>query len=1075
MHYVPDSFREFLPADNTSHRESSIHYRSAPLYLLTGLVLALIGIDLLLGFAPPPGWESRTIAGYRFAMWAAMIGGSRLLYHTLDDLWDGKIGAGLALVIALAAAILLGEYLTAALVVAITLLGECLEGYTIDRAHAAIRQSLMKRPSTALVIRNGSEIEVAAGDVVVGETVVVRPGAMIPVDGTVIEGSSGVDESSLNGEPLPIAKTEGTTVFAGTVNQLGLLKVSATSTGEDTTSARIAEFTRQAAAERTLTMRTADRWAQLFLPILLLAALLTLVGWRIATGEWSRGFEPALAVLVVSCPCALVLATPTAAMAALAWTTKHGVVPRGTSVLERLAAVDTFAFDKTGTLTESRFVVDQIRPSESHNETELLTLAAAVEQHCEHPLAQAVCETVSHRGLPVPEVRNVQIRPGFGISAETVTDGRRVLIGSEAFLRSHDVAIDGDSEFNTTAFGVAVDGDFVGWITLTSWERGSARETLAELRSLGMTELALLTGDHAGAANLLAGRLGHFGEVHAGLQPEEKARWIEERQATGRRVAMVGDGLNDAPALAVASVGIAVGNPRSELVGQAGDLLLIGNPLRPLPGLVRLSRAMVANIRQNILVFAFGLNILGVLLSATGWLDPVAAAVLHEVGSLAVMLNAMRLLWFEPAPTSRLARWTSRFSEFSEAVAKCLSPTRITFWFLDRAALLTRLAIAAIAIVWLCWNVVQIGSDESAFVTRFGKVETNLSAGLYWRWPPPLENVYRARVDEVHQLAIGFRHLDDDPNEPQANTATAESTVEWISEHHSDRIRPEATESLILTGDEVPVEVAAEVHYRIRDLRQFAFGMSDPTQLLRSMAETEIRHLAAGMSLDEILTTARSRLEDDCRDRIELRFQLADLGLSIVAVRLLDVHPPKSVVEAYRDVADAMENREQLINQALEYESQKLLSAAGETALNRLHAGLSDGARAIDPEAWQAVTESLTVGESESDTEPEIELAGQAAKQILEAQAAAIHSRSQADGEADRFRSLLQTYRQHPEETQFEIYWQTIDENLSDREMTILDPAVKGRRRMWIGSEPPLTLPRQIPTDEIPVQVESDQ
>ena len=1075
MHYVPDSFREFLPADTTLQRERSIHYRSAPLYLLTGLVLALIGMDLLLGFAPPPGWESRTIAGYRFAMWAAMIGGSRLLYHTLDDLWDGKVGAGVALVIALAAAILLGEYLTAALVVAITLLGECLEGYTIDRAHAAIRQSLMRLPSTALVIRNGSEIEVAAGDVVVGETVVVRPGAMIPVDGTVLEGSSGVDESSLNGEPLPIAKTEGSRVFAGTVNQLGLLKVTAQSTGEETTSARIAEFTRQAAAERTPTMRTADRWAQLFLPILLFAALITLIGWRLATGEWSRGFEPALAVLVVSCPCALVLATPTAAMAALAWTTKHGVVPRGTSVLERLATVDTFAFDKTGTLTELRFVVDQICPTESHSESELLTFAAAVEQHCEHPLAHAVCEVVKDRRLSVPQVRNVQIRPGFGVSAETVTEGRRVLVGSVAFLRTHDVPIDSDSDFNQTAFGVAVDGDFFGWITLTSWERGSARETLAELRSLGISELALLTGDHVGAANLLADRVGRFDEIHANLQPEEKARWIDDRQTSGRRVAMVGDGINDTPALAVASVGIAVGNARSELVGQASDLLLIGNPLRPLPGLVRLSRAMVANIRQNILVFAFGLNILGVLLSATGWLDPVAAAILHEVGSLAVMLSAMRLLWFEPAPTSRLARWTTRLSEMSETIAKGLSPTRITFWFMDRAALLARLAIAVIAIVWLGWNIVRIGSDESAFVTRFGRIESNLSAGIHWRWPPPLEIVYRARVDEVHQLAIGFRHLDDEPNESQASDETNQPTVEWISEHHTDRIRPETTESLILTGDEVPVEVAAEVHYQIHDLRKFALGVSGPTKLLRSMAETEIRHIAAGLSLDEILTTARRQLEDHCRHRIQQRFQQGDIGISVVAVRLLDVHPPKSVVAAYRDVADAMENREQLINQALEYESRKLLNVAGETALNRLQAGLSDGAQAIDPEAWQAVAESLTVDANEPESRSNLELAGQAAKQILEAQAAAIHSRSQAEGEADRFRSLLQTYRQHPEETRFEIYWQTIDENLADREMTILDPAVRGRRRVWIGSDTPLTLPGRIPTDETPTPIQSDR
>ncbi|WP_166819848.1 cation-translocating P-type ATPase family protein [Thalassoroseus pseudoceratinae] len=1074
MHYVPDSFREFLPTDSDSKRERSIHYRSAPLYLLTGIVLALIGFDLLFGVAPPPGWETQTVFGFRLAMWAALVGGSRLLYHTLDDLWEGKVGAGLALVIALASAILLGEYITAALVVAITLLGECLEGYTIDRAQAAIRESLMTCPATALVVRNGQEIEVSASEVATEDTVVVRPGDVIPVDGHVTDGSSEVDESSLSGESLPVAKTEGARVFAGTINQLGLLKVSAERTGEETTSARIAQFTREAAAERTATMRTADRWAQLFLPILLLAAVLTLIGWRLASGEWSRGFEPALAVLVVSCPCALVLATPTAAMAALAWTSKHGVVPRGTSVLERLAEVDTFAFDKTGTLTESRFAIARVESSEKFDETDVLTFAAALEQHCEHPLADAVCDVVRERGLIIPEVQSVRIHPGFGVTGETVTDGRQIVVGSEAFLRSRDVAITEGNQSDETIFGVAVDGDFYGWITLTSRERNSARQTLTELRALGVTEMVLLTGDHQKAADSLASHLGRFDEVHSGLQPEDKARWIANRQSDGRHVAMVGDGINDAPALAVASVGISVGNTRNELVRQAGDLLLLGDPLRPLSGLVRLSRAMVANIRQNILVFAFGLNILGVLLSATGWLDPVAAAILHEIGSLAVMLNAMRLLWFEPAPTSSLARWTTRLGQAADSVAQFLSPTRITFWFLDRASLLTRLAMAAVAMVWLSWNIVQIRSDESAFVTRFGRVEQQLAAGLYWRWPPPFENVYRSRTDEIHQIPIGFRPVDETQSEQTPDVDFDASTVEWVSEHHTDRIRSDTQESLILTGDEVPIELTAEVLYQIHDLQKFAFGMSGADGLLRAVSETEIRQLAAGLTLDEILTTERSQLERRCRDRIERRFNQMDLGLTVAAVRLLDVHPPTSVVAAYRDVADAMENREQLINLALEYESQKLLTVAGETAFDRLRSGLAGGSRTIDPAAWDAVTKSLTAHPEIPQDNQSYELAGQAARSILEAHADAIRTRSKADGESDRFRSLLQAYQQHPEETSFEIFWQTIEENLADREMTILDPAVQGRRRIWIGAESPLTLPGAVPRPESQPQVDAE-
>ena len=382
-----------------SQTRSSFHYLSAPLYVLTAIVGGLLVADWLLTSSAGtgtsatifgiPGWRN-TLFGYRFALIAAVLGGSRILYHALDGLLSGRIGADLALTIACLAAIVLGEHQTAGLVVFISLVGESLEGYTIDRARWAVRQTFALQPAIAHLTHEGRERDVPIGEVRVGDFLVVRIGERIPADGKVVTGRSAVDQSAFTGESLPVDKSAGDKVFAGTLNQFGPLTIVAEQIGSNTALAKVADLVGSAASRKADLERTVDRLARWFLPAVLIAALLTLIGWRIAGGTWQRGILPALGVLVVACPCPLVLATPAAVMAALAWLARRGVVVRGSQSLERLARVDTFAFDKTGTLTQGQPRLLSLVPLSTHTDAELLVLAASLQQHSEHPLARAV-------------------------------------------------------------------------------------------------------------------------------------------------------------------------------------------------------------------------------------------------------------------------------------------------------------------------------------------------------------------------------------------------------------------------------------------------------------------------------------------------------------------------------------------------------------------------------------------------------------------------------------------------------------------------------------------------------------
>ncbi len=1104
MHYCPESCREFLDdqpmGGSGNDAGKSFHYRSAPIYLLTLLVGCLFGADVLLGILQDVGvgsWAAyRSVGGFRLALLAAIVGGARILYQTLERLFDGKVGADLALTIACLAAIVLGEHSTAALVVFIAVCGESIEGYTIDRAQRAIRGAFQLCPPLARILVDDRETEIPAEQVAVGQVVVVRPGERIPVDGIVREGISAVDEGGLTGESLPVEKRPDDAVFAGTVNQFGSLEVVTSKVGSETTLARVLGLVADATEKKASLERAADRYARYFLPVVLAVAVLTLIGWRISSGLWTPGFLPALSVLVVACPCPLILATPSAVMAALAWMARAGVVVKGSIALERLAEIDTIVFDKTGTLTSGKLELGEVHARGDLDETDLLRTAAIAERRSEHPIARLICREAEQLGCVIPGVYEFQSHPGCGVTvgiaavelgdwatklvrpkvslkggsqqSPQATQSQRLplLAGNRRLLEDAGIVIEAEveelldslDELGQTSLLVAYAGHVLGVIGVRDALRTSALEVVRELKGLGIGSFALLTGDRAAPARRVANELAVFDTVESSLLPADKASWVARKQSEGHRVAMIGDGVNDAPALATASVGISLGGVGSDIAAEAGDLILMGDPLRPLPGLIRLARQFVRTVRQSIFLFAFGVNGCGMMLGATGLMSPGAAAVFHEIASLAVMLNSLRLLGFERWDRTRLGRWSDAANRCVESLVSGLSPTRLVFRFLDHWAVLMRLGMTGLGLVWLLSGVVLLSEDEQAVVVRFGRFQETIGAGLHWRWPAPFESLRRERVGQLRTVQIGFRSaqsvaLVDKKVVVKTGNEVSTGPIEWTTPHSEQDIDAVAPESLVVTGDEVPVELSAEIQYRISDVKQFVFGSSAPDVVLRATGESLLRQVIARVSLDDVLTDARRTIEDRTAKRLKVAVADYGLGIEVVAVNLLDVHPPKQVVPAYRQVADALELREQFVNEAEAYYARKVLSAAGENAIRELSASVEHKERRGEATVGAIVGWSLTddiwtklIAESNG---PML-LSGEAAARLEAARQQQTQQVSRATGGAARFSSLLKPYSEQPRLSGTHLYWEYVGPSLMNRPLTIVDPRIAGRQHLLL-------------------------
>lgn len=1092
MHYCPESCREFLDetpiGGSPDDAGRGFHYRSAPLYLLTAVTGFLFVADIVIGLLDEAGVSSwsdyRSLGGFRLALLAAVLGGARILFQTLESLFDGKFGADLALTIACLAAIILGEHSTAALVVFIALCGESIEGFTVDQAQRAIRGVFNLCPPTAWLLIDGREEEVRISEVKVGMTVLVRPGERIPVDGVIRAGNTAVDQSALTGESLPVEKADGDDVYAGTVNQYGALEVDAVRVGADSMLAQVTGLVAAAADRKASLERAADRYARMFLPVVLGTAMLTLVGWRISLGEWGPGFLPALSVLVVACPCPLILATPSAVMAAMSWLAKSGVVVKGSEALERLAQVDTIAFDKTGTLTRGELQLGTVMTFGIVDETELIRTAAIAERRSEHPIARLICREAESRGCVLPGLYDFEVHAGIGVTAkvqhadlgewsqaiETPSDGRhRLIVGNRRLLDQCELpvsdrvaaAIESVDARGESLLIVAVGDQILGVIGVRDALRDSASEVLTELQDSGVSTFSILTGDREAAAKQVAASLPQVQCMNAELLPADKAGWVEREMSRGKVVAMVGDGVNDAPALATATVGIALGGVGSDLAAEAGDLILMGDPLRPLPGLVRLSRRLVQTIRQSIYLFAFGMNGVGMVLGACGVLNPGAAAIFHEVASLAVMLNALRLLWFEQEGTRWFHRAGHSLVAGLEWCIEFASPARLVHRLLDNAMLLFRMACVAVTLGWLLSGVLLIEHGSEGIVTRFGRFESVLGSGLHWRWPEPLESVRVERVDELRSLQIGFRTVREAtrPSLVTANGSEPLSPIEWTSDHSGHEFEGITDESVSLTADEVPVELTAEVKYSVGDLEQFVFSCSEPEAVLRAIVESSIRAVVARHSLEDVMTTMRPEIERQVAADVEDASGDYGLGISISCVQLLDVHPPRQVVAAYRQVADAEELREQLINEAEAYYARTVLAAAGESAIQVLGSSANDGEVESGAEeiasrvgvvtGWE-LDEKLWAQLIGEDAGDEMILSGEAAATLHRAQEDHTQRVSAAEGAVARIDGLMKVHQLHPSLTSTALYLKAVTDVLSGRPLTIVDPDVAGRQHMLL-------------------------
>lgn len=539
-----------------------------------------------------------------------------------------RISSPLLITIAMAACLAIGETFAAGEVAFIMALGELLEDATVDKARKGMETLVGLLPRTARRVTGSDTQEIPADAVQTGDVLRVLPGEVIPADGEVTTGESAVNQAAITGESLPVEKKAGDAVYAGTLNEHGSLDIRATRPAQDTTLQQLIRLVQEADARKAPLQKTVDVWAAWLVP----AALLLAVAVYVFTGNLER----AVTVLVVFCPCALVLATPTSVIAAIGQATRHGVLIKSGEALERLASVRCFATDKTGTLTCGTLAVSDVLPLTPELDARaLLALAAAVESRSEHPIAQAILRHARAAGVSIPELSDFRMMPGIG--AEGRVEGRHLFCGRavEAFEALAPLRRSGKA-----TLVLKQDGRAVGLIALTDTLRPSARGMVSRLQSAGC-RLILLTGDHAAAAQAVAEQVG-ITDVRAELLPADKLAAIAAEEAQGYPVCMLGDGINDAPALRRAHLGIAMGGMSSELARDAADIALLSDDLSRIPYLKRLADATLRTIRLN-LALSLLINLVGIILSVAGILGPVSGALVHNAGSVLVVLNAALL------------------------------------------------------------------------------------------------------------------------------------------------------------------------------------------------------------------------------------------------------------------------------------------------------------------------------------------------------------------------------------------------------------------------------------------------
>ncbi|MET0960850.1 MAG: heavy metal translocating P-type ATPase [Psychrobacillus psychrotolerans] len=535
---------------------------------------------------------------------------------------------------------------TSAVLITLIILGKLFEAKAKGRSSEAIKKLMGLQAKTALVIRNETEIEIPLAEVVAGDTILVKPGEKIPVDGEVIEGNTAIDESMLTGESIPVDKAIGDALFGSTINKNGFLKMKATKIGRDTALAQIIKVVEDAQGSKAPIQRLADKISGVFVPIVIGIAIFTFLVWIIWVnpGEFTPALEALIAVLVIACPCALGLATPTSIMAGSGRAAEFGILFKGGEHLETTHHIDTVIVDKTGTVTNGKPELTDVVVASGIGEEEFLSLIGAAEKQSEHPLAEAVVKGIQNRGILLKGVQSFEAIPGYGV--KTVVDNKEILVGTRKLMNSYNVDILNilpvmeELEANgKTAMLASIEGQYAGLVAVSDTVKETSKQAIKRLHDMNI-EVIMMTGDNQRTATAIGKEVG-IDHVIAEVLPEGKAEEVKKLQAAGKKVAMVGDGINDAPALAVADIGMAIGTG-ADVAMEAADITLIRGDLNSIADAIIMSHKTMRNIKQN-LFWAFGYNVLGIPIAAVGLLAPWVAGAAMAFSSVSVVLNALRL------------------------------------------------------------------------------------------------------------------------------------------------------------------------------------------------------------------------------------------------------------------------------------------------------------------------------------------------------------------------------------------------------------------------------------------------
>ncbi len=605
----------------------------------TKLTQTLIGLILVLNAfvieAVTP--NGKTVAGIS-AMLGAILLGYPIIIVAIKDLRKGLLSINELVALGVLASAATGDFKTAGIVAFFMLLGEIIETRTAAGARASIESLIKLTPTKARRLMNGKEEEVPASELRVGDTIRIRPGDNIAADGVIASGQGSINQANITGESLPVDKGPGEQVFAGTINLNGALEVKVTKAGQDTTLGRVRDLILAAEKTKLPFMRIIDQYMNFYTPLVLVIAAIV---WAL-----TKDLNRVIATLVVACPCAFILATPSAMVAAIAAAARLGILIKNIADLEAAARITAFVFDKTGTLTTGKLVVSRLNPLGEIAPAELLRLAASAERFSNHPTAKALVQLADEAGVPYAEVSEFKEVAGKGVTASV--EGARITVGRAVFLRDQGIpgdlmkSVDLDETAGFSLLFIAKDGQCVGWVGLQDQVRGEAGQAIKQLQDAGIRRIAMVSGDRKPVAERVAAEIGVH-EVVAECLPQDKVEFVKACKAKGYRVAVIGDGVNDAPALAAGDISIAMGAAGSEVAIHSATIALMNNDLRRLPFLVKLSRLTRSVINQN---FLFGVVFIvgGLAAAASGNLNPIVAAILHNVGSLIVVFNSARLV-----------------------------------------------------------------------------------------------------------------------------------------------------------------------------------------------------------------------------------------------------------------------------------------------------------------------------------------------------------------------------------------------------------------------------------------------